>query len=439
MDSEPKTERRSERQLVELAFEAAPIGMLMINRDGVLVMVNSSIEAMFGYQRDELLGQLVEVLVAKRFRAGNPQLCQQFFQNHQATSVGEGPVLIGVRKDGSELPIQIGLNLLEIDEGLFALGAVYDLTQQTKQAEEQARITRELQEAQRVSINLMRDMERERSVAEQARTEAEQANEALQQRAKELTSFRSATINMMRDIDKARQELAQQARELERSNKELDGFAYVASHDLKAPLRAINSLAGFIIDDVGDQIPQESRDDLQTMRQRVGRMNGLLDDLLAYSRVGRKDGAPIDVDTGEIVREIVDMLDPPPDFAVNVQSDMPLLHTPHAAIHLVFRNLIGNAIKHHDRPDGQIKIAANGNGEQIEFVVSDDGPGIPSNLHEKAFGMFQTLKKRDKVEGSGMGLALVKKTVESYGGTINLESDKGRGATFRFSWKTQKQ
>lgn len=164
-------------------------------------------------------------------------------------------------------------------------------------------------------------------------------------------------------------------------------------------------------------------------------MNGLLDDLLAYSRVGRKEGAPTDVDTREVVEDIVGMLPLPDGFAVDVTSEMPTIHAPRAAIHTVLRNLISNAIKHRERDDGRVEVSATDLGEYMQFEVKDDGCGIAPHLHQQAFAMFKTLKRRDQVEGSGMGLTLVKKTVEMYGGRIDLESEEGQGAAFRFTWK----
>ena len=237
------------------------------------------------------------------------------------------------------------------------------------------------------------------------------------------------------ELSQANDHLAQHASELARSNKELDEFAYIASHDLKAPLRGIENLANFILEDAGEHMPDESRADMDVMKGRITRMNGLLDDLLAFSRVGRTEGKATDVDTGEIVEDIVGMLEIPEDFTIEAVSEMPTVHTPHAAIHTVFRNLIGNALKHRERDDGRVEISAKDQGDSIEFAVSDDGPGIPTDLHEQAFALFKTLKRRDEVEGSGMGLTLVKKMIETYGGRIELDSDEGQGATFRFTWK----
>lgn len=230
------------------------------------------------------------------------------------------------------------------------------------------------------------------------------------------------------------EELRRQAQELERSNQELDEFAYIASHDLKTPLRGIDNLSKWIADDAGDALPEASREHLRKLRQRIARLDRLLDDLLQYSRAGHQKGDVLPVQTGSLVRSVVELLNPPPGFAVTVVDGMPLLTTHKTPLELVFRNLIDNAIKHHDRAEGHIEISAAVKGRFVEFSVRDDGPGIPAEYHGRIFRMFQTLKPRDETDGSGIGLAVVKKVVERQGGQVSVESGSGCGTTFRFTW-----
>ncbi|NND61263.1 MAG: HAMP domain-containing protein [Gammaproteobacteria bacterium] len=223
--------------------------------------------------------------------------------------------------------------------------------------------------------------------------------------------------------------------ELERSNRELDEFAYVASHDLRSPLQGIKSLAQWIAEDNADALPEKSRRHLVQMEQRVGRLERLLDDLLQYSRAGRVHGTVKDVDTGALCLETVSLLTPPEEFSVDVSAEMPVMRTAPAPLAQVLRNLINNAVKHHDRDAGRIEVSCKPNGAFNVFSVTDDGPGIDPRYHEQVFKMFETLSPRDSVEGSGMGLAVIKKIVESYGGTIDLlSSAEERGATFTFTW-----
>jgi signal transduction histidine kinase len=229
--------------------------------------------------------------------------------------------------------------------------------------------------------------------------------------------------------------VAERTFELARSNEELDQFAYVASHDLRAPLRAITHLTHWLEEDSGDALPTVARGHIDKMRGRLARMERLLDDLLTYARAGRQNHAPEEVDSAALVHNLVDMLAPPAGFQIHVADTLPLLHTERVPLETVLRNLINNAIKHHDNPaHGQVAISAYLNGSKVEFVVADNGPGIAPQFHARIFAIFQALKPRDQVEGSGIGLAVVKKIVENRGGTILVQSDIGAGATFRFTW-----
>jgi PAS domain S-box-containing protein len=248
-----------------------------------------------------------------------------------------------------------------------------------------------------------------------------------------------ATEAQLRQLNETLEErVTERTSELERSNRELDRFAYVASHDLKAPLRAIENLAFWIEEDAYNQLPEASRTHLHKLRSRVRRMERLLEDLLSYSRAGRVLHEPEEVDTGALARSVFDLLAPPPGFTLLLSDPMPIIYTQRVPLETVLRNLVGNAIKHHHREEGIIEIAVLDAGEQVEFSIRDDGPGIAPHYHGRVFEMFQTLQPRDHVEGSGMGLAIVKKLVESFGGTIRLHSVEGAGATFCFTWPKSK-
>lgn len=251
-------------------------------------------------------------------------------------------------------------------------------------------------------------------------TERKATEAALKQRAEELTYLTKmlATTNAS----------------LEKRNQELDQFAYVASHDLKAPLRAIANLSQWIEEDIAEQLSAENRHQMDLLRGRVHRLEALIDGLLQYSRVGRTATATEFVSVKALLNEVLTMLAPPPEFTIAIAPDLPALHTQKLPLFQVFSNLISNAIKHHNRPDGHITISATDKGDVYEFTIADDGPGIASAYHDKIFGIFQTLEARDKVENTGVGLAIVKKIVEGQGGHIYLVSQEGQGATFRFTW-----
>jgi PAS domain S-box-containing protein len=236
------------------------------------------------------------------------------------------------------------------------------------------------------------------------------------------------------ELDRLTHELSRTTDHLERRNSELDQFAYAVSHDLKAPLRAINNLSTWIEEDLQDKLDEETACQMALLRKRVCRMEQMIDGLLDYSRVGRMAMVPEQVVVRELLTEVIDALSPPSSFTIELSSDLPVLMTERLWLQQVFSNLIGNAIKHHDRLDGHIWVDVQEKGKFYQFAVSDDGPGIEPAYHHKVFVIFQTLQARDKTESTGIGLSLVKSIVENKGGTVQIESTQNRGTTFLFSW-----
>lgn len=251
-------------------------------------------------------------------------------------------------------------------------------------------------------------------------TERKQTEEYLHQTAQEMISLNT--------------ELTEATAILQERNQELDQFVYIVSHDLKAPLRAISNLSQWIADDLDEQLPPENQQQMQLLQDRVTRMENLIDGLLNYSRINRTETAIETVDTTELLQEIIDSLAPPECFSLEVEPNLPILKTQRLPLSQVFANLISNAIKHHGRTDGKVRISANDLGNSYQFAVADNGQGISVENHDKVFAIFQTLGSNESKNNTGIGLAIVKKLVEKHGGKITLESQLGQGTTFRFTW-----
>ena len=346
--------------------EASPTALVLAGQSGRIEMVNGQAERMFGYDRTALHGQPLEMLLPPRFRDRHVGLRGGFFTAMSPRMMGEGRELFGLRKDGTEFRLEIGLNPIDIDGEPMVLAGIIDVT---------------------------------------ARHQFEREKE-------------------------------QQHAELERSNADLEEFAYAASHDLKAPLRAISHLVQWIVDDIEPVANPETLENLTLLPGRVARMQMLLDGLLAYSRIGHNNATIEQVNIADVVHEVVAMLAPPPGFVVACEGTMPVIRTHRVPIQVVLENLISNGLKHHDRTEGRITVQARTADGATEFRVTDDGPGIPAQFHDRIFLMFQTLASRDDIESSGIGLTIVKKKVQTHGGRIWVESSPpARGTTFAFTWK----
>ncbi len=221
--------------------------------------------------------------------------------------------------------------------------------------------------------------------------------------------------------------------DLKRANTELSDFAYIVSHDLKAPLRAISSLAGWLAEDYADKLDEAGREQIQLLLKRTKRMHNLIEGILTYSRLGRLKPTLVRLDCQEVVRQVIEALSPPPGIAVAIEGQLPALVYDRTHLEQIFQNLISNGIKYMGRPQGRVAVACVDRQSHWEFSVSDTGEGIPPEHFERIFKIFQTLRPRDEVESTGIGLTIVKKVVEQYGGRIWVESQVGQGSTFYFT------
>jgi len=258
--------------------------------------------------------------------------------------------------------------------------------------------------------------------------------------AEDLQTTTTSIDNLNREIlqrNQAEQKQAELLKKVESANKELTDFAYVVSHDLKAPLRGIKTLASWISTDYADKLDQNGKEQMNLLLSRVDRMHNLIDGILQYSRIGRVEEKKVQVNLNELVAEVVDMVAPPQNIAITVENELPVIEFERTRIMQVFQNLLSNAIKFMDKLEGHVRIGCVEEDGFWKFTVADNGPGIEEKYFEKIFEMFQTLAPRDDVESTGVGLTVAKKIVELYGGRIWLQSKVGEGSTFLFTLPKQ--
>jgi PAS domain S-box-containing protein len=465
-------------QLMSRVVECAPNGVALTLLDGRIVLVNAELERMFGHRRAELIGSPIEHLVPERFRSGHARLRESESKDFQSRAMGAGHELFGLRANGTEFPIEIGISALKIPEGMMVVESLVDISvrkrlermfQKIVEAAPCAMIM--VDAAGRIAlVNPQAEMmfgyaraelignplemllpERLRTIHGSLR-QAFAANPSMRQMGvdRDLTARRKDGSEFPVEIglnpvpaedgglvlaavtDITRRSTMQL--ELRQANANLEEFTYAASHDLKSPLRGIADLITWIVEDLGDTANEEVKRNLGRVMDRIQRLGCVIDDLLAYAHAGTASSDVVSVDLRDLIAGVLDILPRPRGFHFSVQIDSTPFVTNRAPLESVLRNLISNAVKHHDRSSGNIDIRARDAGRYCAVTISDDGPGIPPASQERVFRMFQTLAAGVHAH-SGIGLALSKRLVEAHGGRIALESTEGvRGTTFRVWW-----
>ena len=489
MSDKPRKRRRLPSSMEEqfrVAVEAAPNAMLLINQAGIIVLVNAPTEALFGYARAELIGRPLELLVPERFRRQHPAYRTSFFTNLQTRPMGAGRDLFGLHKGGHEVPVEIGLNPLTTGEGTFVLVAVIDLTAR-KRAEERFRAAVESAPNAVVIVNT-----EGRIVLVNAQTEQlfgysrdELINQAVEilvperfrrqhsdYRASFLAEPRSRPMGAGRDLfglrkdgtefpveiglnpletdegtlvlsaivditarKQAEEQLRHAVTELARSNAELEQFAYVASHDLQEPLRAVAGCVQALQRRYYGQLGARADEFITHAVDGAVRMQNLIDDLLAYSRVATRGQPFTPVDCATVVGTALENLKVAiaESGARVTYTDLPTVTGDPTQLTQLFQNLISNACKFRNQEPTAIHIAAEPREGTWVFSVRDNGIGIEPQYFERIFGLFQRLHTRMEYAGTGIGLAICKKIVERHGGRIWLESQPQQGSTFYFT------
>ena len=271
-------------------------------------------------------------------------------------------------------------------------------------------------------------------LARQASVKTDQLSQMVDERTTELTQTNEQLQQEIAERIEAEQKQAELIEKVDSINRELKDFASIVSHDLKAPLRGIKSLATWILDDCSDKLGDQGKEQMNLLLGRVERMYNLIDGVLQYSIVGRTEEQPIEVHLDKFIPEIIDMVVPPKHIEVTVEDDMPVIVGEETQVMQLLQNLLGNAIKYNDKAEGRIRVGCVEEDGWWKFSVADNGPGIEERHFERIFKMFQALAVTEEFEGTGIGLTVAKKIVELHGGKIWVESKIGEGSTFFFTW-----
>jgi len=266
----------------------------------------------------------------------------------------------------------------------------------------------------------------------------EKRTEELKEKTDKTEESRKALTYLVEDVNNAREDLEKANRDIGAVNRELQDFAYIVSHDLKAPLRAVSQLAYWISEDYAEVLDEDGKENLNLLSGRVKRMDALINGILQYSRVGRAKEKQDKIDLDKTLPSIIETLAPPENIRITLKDELPEIVGNKTHMEQVFQNLIGNAIKFMDKPEGLITIGCRGEGSHWQFSIEDNGPGINPKYHDRIFKIFQTLSARDERESTGIGLTLVKKIIELYNGEVWVESDVGKGSSFVFTLPKKK-
>ncbi|MDB5809900.1 MAG: sensory transduction histidine kinase [Betaproteobacteria bacterium] len=494
-----------EREKAELRFkrllESAPDAMVIIDKDGNVVLVNSQVEKLFGYPRHELVSRPAEMLLSRRYRAADNENGARYFRETQARPMGSGLELHGLHRKGDEFPIEISVSPLATEEGTLVVIAIRDISERKLAEATRARLAAIVESSQ--DAILSRDLSgrvlswnvgaerlfgytaaevigRDLTLVPPERTDEISDNRRLIKQGLQVSNYQTVRLakdgrridvslsgsavmddngniigmaSILRDItplkraeqalQKAHDDLetrvAERTAELSRINAELEKFAYIASHDLQEPLRTVINFSDLLERRYSDKLDADGREFMGFIVNGVGRMRRLIDDLLEFSRMGQERVVRQTVDSEAVLGQVLANLGQSLAECETVvtHDSLPTVLADPGQLEQLLQNLIGNAIKFRSAEAPTVHIGVETEAADWVFSVRDNGIGLDPRFANRIFEMFQRLHGASKFAGSGVGLAICKKIVERHAGRIWVESTEGHGATFYFTLPRQ--
>jgi PAS domain S-box-containing protein len=385
-------------------LESAPDAMVITNAEGIIIIINAQTEKLFGFPRSEIIGNKVEFLIPERFRHSHIHHRDGYIENPKVRGMGVGMQLFGIRKDGSEFPVEVSLSPLKVsdEEGLNVIAAIRDISQQVESREEIKKLNENLEHL-------------------------------VLERTAELEKLYLELNNMNKELETR---VIKRTWELEESNRELESFSYSVSHDLRAPLRSIDGFSNKIVKEYGHLLDEQGKDYFSRVISASQKMGHLIDDLLKLARLSRVEMNMTTTDLSSIAQSIAaEFKTAMPDRIIEFVIQPGLVDkADRSLMQIALQNLLDNAWKYtRNTREAKIEFSSFRRDNKTIYFIRDNGVGFDMRYVNKLFGAFQRLHSASEFEGTGIGLATVKRIIRRHHGTVWAEAEVNQGATFYFT------